>query len=245
MFSTFKYSGLPKGTAPGAPVSVGVSRSSAGAVTITWGAPASNGNRPITGYGAYITNQNGGFTAASTTTGPSTYSVTFGTDNHGSYNGYVYTINMIGNSTTAGGGAACAYYGYTFSTGNCDGYTKYDLNTNGSCGFYRVDTEYNSTYCGYNPCAGSPGYGTYLTNYCSGTTLVNRYSDGCNGYYDQVSQYNSVSCGYNPCTCSTAITYNQCDGCAGNGGCDRQTCYRDTCCNITCYCYSGDCCGPS
>ncbi len=164
MFSTCKFSGLPKGSAPGAPVSGGVSRSSPGGVTLTWGPPGSNGNRPITGYGAYITNQNGGGGAGSTITGPNTFSVTFGTDNHGSYNGYVYTINMIGNSSVAGGGAACAYYGYNFSQGNCDGYTRYDLNTDGGCGFYRVDTEYNSPSCGYvsNPCAGCPPRGTYF-----------------------------------------------------------------------------------
>lgn len=131
---------LPPGTVPGAPVSVGVSRSSAGAVTITWGAPGSNGNRPITGYGAYITNQNGGFTAASTTTGSTARSVTFGTDNHGSYNGYVYAINAIGNSSVAGGGNACAYYGYNFTIGNCSGGIRYDTYTDGNCGFYNVNT---------------------------------------------------------------------------------------------------------
>jgi hypothetical protein len=193
MFSTFKYSGLPKGTAPGAPVSVGVSRSSAGGVTITWGAPSSNGNRPITGYGAYITNQNGGGVAAGTTTGPSTYSVTFGTDGHGSYNGYVYAVNMIGNSTTAGGGAACAYYGYNFSTGNCSGYTRYDTYTDGSCGFYTVDTEYNSPSCGYtyNPCAGCTPAGQQVGSYncdnCAGNGCCDqsyRMADGCCGFYN-------------------------------------------------------------
>jgi hypothetical protein len=202
MFSTFKYSGLPKGDPPGAPVSVGVSRSSPGGVTITWGPPGSNGNRPITGYGAYITNQNGGFTAASTITGPNTFSVTFGTDNHGSYNGYVYTINMIGNSSVAGGGNACAYYGYNFSTGNCDGYTKYDLNTNGSCGFYRQDTEYNSSYCGYvaNPCAGCPAYNSYQISSscggCSGNPGCDGefyYPDGCCGSY--LYCYSDYCCG--------------------------------------------------
>jgi hypothetical protein len=195
MFSTFKFMGgapLPPGTVPGAPVSVGVSRSSAGAVTITWGAPSSDGNRPITGYGAYITNQNGGFTAASTTTGPTARSVTFGTDNHGSYNGYVYTINAIGNSSVAGGGAACAYYGYNFTTGNCDGYTRYDINTDGGCGFYRVDTEYDSPSCGYvyNPCAGCPAYGTHLGYYygtnCAGNGGCDynfKRADGCCGEY--------------------------------------------------------------
>ena len=193
---------LPPGTVPGPPVSVGVSRSSAGAVTITWGAPSSNGNRPITGYGAYITNQNGGFTAASTTTGPTARSVTFGTDNHGSYNGYVYAINAIGNSSVAGGGAACAYYGVNFTTGNCDGYTKYDINTDGSCGFYRQDIEYNSSSCGYvaDPCAGCTPYGTPIGDSgcdgCAGspgcdTTFY--YHNGCCGTFDYC--FSNYCCG--------------------------------------------------
>jgi hypothetical protein len=201
MFSTFKFSGLPKGTVPGAPVSVGVSRSSAGAVTITWGAPSSNGNRPITGYGAYITNQNGGFTAASTTTGPTASSVTFGTDNHGSYNGYVYTINMIGNSSTAGGGSACAYYGYNFSTGNCSGYTRYDTYTDGGCGFYTVTTENNSPSCGYSPpppdpCAGCTPNGTFLYSTCDSDDyrLYSVYANGCCGVY-QITTDCSAQCG--------------------------------------------------
>jgi hypothetical protein len=217
MFSTFKFlGGLLPGSVPGAPTSVGVSRSSDRAVTISWVAPGNNGNRPITGYGVYVTNQNGGFVAAGTTTGPDARSAILGTDAHGSYNGYVYAINAIGNSSVAGGGDACAYYGYNFTTNNCDGYTKYDVNTNGSCGFYRVDTEYNSGYCGYvDPCAGSPEYGEYLSSYCDGYTLKYRYSDGCNGYYDQTIQNNSTTCGYNPCAgCLASGTYlsSYCDG---------------------------------
>lgn len=197
MFSTLKFSGLPKGSVPGAPVSVGVSRSTMGSVTITWGVPGSNGNRPITGYGVYITNQNGGFTAASTTTNASTFTVVFGTDNQGSYNGYVYAINMIGNSPTAGGGAACAYYGVNFRIGDCNGYTRYDTYTDGNCGFYTVDTEYNSPSCGYvsNPCAGCTASGTYLGEYCGGSggyDLYTTYADGCCGTYQTVQECSAV-----------------------------------------------------
>jgi hypothetical protein len=198
MFSTFKYSGLPKGTAPSPPVSVSVSRSSAGAVTITWGPSSSNGNRPITAYIPYITNQNGGFTAASTSVSSTTFSVSFGVDGHGSFNGYVYAVNVIGNSSVAGGGAACAYYGYNFTRDNCDGYTRYDTYTNGGCGFYRVDTEYDSGYCGYvyDPCAGCAGYGTYLGYACTGCAGSayscdgeNFYANGCCGSYSYCATY--------------------------------------------------------
>jgi len=195
MFSTFKFM-LPRGTIPSIPVNVVVSRSSAGVVTINWGAPSSNGNRPITSYNAYITNQNGGAITASAT-GPTTYSINFSVDNHGSYNGYVYASNVLGNSSTGGGGAACAYYGYNFSTGNCDGYTRYDTYTDGSCGFYRVDTEYNSPSCGYtsDPCAGCYAYGTFLTNYCDGAyNLYSVYADGCCGSYTVVTECSAV-CG--------------------------------------------------
>jgi hypothetical protein len=185
-------------SAPQSPSGVGVSRSSAGAVTITW----SGAGGIVTGYGVYITNQNGGFTAASTTTGPDTRSVTFGTDNHGSYNGYVYTINAAGNSSAAGGGAACAYYGYNFERGNCDGYTKYDINTDGNCGFYRQDTEYNSSYCGYvaNPCDGCDTRGRVYSGYCndcageSGCDATFTYADGCCGEFSQC--YSMYCCSY-------------------------------------------------
>ena len=121
---------------PQPPGNVGVSRFTAGSVRITWDGAAG----AVTGYGVYITNQNGGFTAASTTLGPNSRNWTFGTDNHGSYNGYVYTINAVGNSSVAGGGAACAYYGYNFSLGNCIDGILYDTYTDGNCGFYNVET---------------------------------------------------------------------------------------------------------
>ena len=192
MFSTLKFSGLPKGSAPSAPVSVSVSRCGGGTVCISWGPSSSNGNRPITAYVPYITNQNGGFTAASASVSSTTFSVSFGTDGHGSYNGYVYAVNMIGNSSVAGGGAACAYYGVNFRIGDCNGYTKYDTYTDGSCGFYTVNTEYNAPSCGYvyDPCAGCPAYGTHTGYYygtdCSGNggCDVNfKRADGCCGNY--------------------------------------------------------------
>jgi hypothetical protein len=202
MFSTLKFSGLPKGSVPGPPVSVSVSRCGGATVCISWGAPSSSGNRPITAYIPYITNQNGGAVAASTSVSSTTFSVSFGTDSHGSYNGYVYAVNMIGNSSVAGGGAACAYSGVNYTRDNCDGYTRYDTYTNGSCGFYRVDTEYNSGYCGYvaNPCAGCPPYNTPAgqsgCDGCSGspgcdTTFY--YANGCCGTYDYC--YSNYCCG--------------------------------------------------
>jgi hypothetical protein len=192
MFSTLKFSGLPKGSAPSPPVSVSVSRCGGSTVCISWGAPSSNGNRPITAYIPYITNQNGGGVAGSTSVSPTTFSVSFGTDGHGSYNGYVYAVNMIGNSSVAGGGAACAYYGVNYTRDNCDGYTRYDTYTDGGCVFYRVDTEYNSPSCGYvyNPCAGCPAYGTHLGYYygtdCAGNGGCDynfKRADGCCGEY--------------------------------------------------------------
>jgi hypothetical protein len=196
MFSTLKFSGLPKGSAPSPPVSVSVSRCGGSTVCISWGASSSNGNRPITAYIPYITNQNGGGVAASTSVSPTTFSVSFGTDGHGSYNGYVYAVNMIGNSSVAGGGAACAYYGVNYTRNNCDGYTRYDLYTNGSCGFYRVDTQYNSPGCGWtDPCYYCTGPGAYLETYCDGCTLVNKYTDGCCGAYTSAVEYDSPSCG--------------------------------------------------
>jgi hypothetical protein len=213
-------------------------------VTITWAAASG----AVTGYGAYLTNQNGGGVDRSATTGPTARSVTFNVDNHGSYNGYVYTINAAGNSSAAGGGAACAYYGYNFSTNNCDGYTKYDLNTDGSCGFYRVDTEYDSPSCGYvNPCAGCPAPGAYLSSYCDGYTLKYRYTNGCCGSYDEAVENNSPTCGYvaNPCAGCAPRWQNSkfdCENCDGNGGCDLVRCYHDGCCGQMCFCDSYECC---
>jgi hypothetical protein len=202
MFSTLKFSGLPKGTAPSAPVSVSVSRCAGSTVCISWGPPSSNGNRPITAYVPYITNQNGGAVAASTSVSSTTFSVSFGTDGHGSYNGYVYAVNMIGNSSVAGGGAACAYYGVNYRQGDCSGYTRYDTYTDGSCGFYTVNTEYNSPSCGYvyNPCAGCPAAGQqngiYDCDNCAGNGCCDasyRLTDGCCGYYK------GDCCGYCQC----------------------------------------------
>ena len=198
MFSTFKYSGLPKGTAPGAPTSVVVQRAGRYTIGFYWNAPASNGNRPITGYIVNLDGEGTRSVGFSNSGGIRTFgygwNISCATCN---YSGSVQAVNSIGTGPGAGG-TACAEAGLLLSSGNCSGYTRYDTYTDGSCGSYDVATEYNS-----------------------------------------------VSCGYNPCTCSTAITYSQCDGCAGGGGCDRQTCYRDTCCNITCYCAAQDCCGPS
>jgi hypothetical protein len=213
-------------------------------VTITWAAASG----AVTGYGAYLTNQNGGGVDRSTTTGPNTFSVTFNVDTHGSYNGYVYTINAAGDSSAAGGGAACAYYGYNFSLNNCDGYTRYDTYTDGSCGFYRVDTEYNSPSCGYvNPCAGSPGGGTYLSYYCGGYTLFNIYSDGCNGIYVEAVESNSPTCGYvsDPCAgCPPRYSgYGEyCSSCAGRDGCDMFSYANDGCCGQVTGCEYCRCC---
>jgi hypothetical protein len=231
---------------PQPPGNVGVSRFTAGSVRITW----DGADGAVTGYGVYITNQNGGFTAASTTLGPNSRNWTFGTDNHGSYNGYVYTINAIGNSSVAGGGAACAYYGYNFTTGNCDGYTRYDINTDGGCGFYRVDTEYNSPSCGYvyNPCAGCAANGTFLYSTCDQDDYrrYNVYANGCCGVY-QITEYNVVECGYNPCSgCPARATYfygcSDCSG-LGTGGCDFDIRNYNGCCGYEYYCEAYACCG--
>jgi hypothetical protein len=197
MFSTFKYSGLPKGTAPGPPVSVSVSRCGGGTVCISWGPSSSNGNRPITAYIAYIINQNQEINAGSTSVSSTTFSVSFGVDGHGSYNGYVYAVNMIGSSSVAGGGAACAYPYVNFSQNHCDGYTRYDIYTNGSCGFYRQDLEYNSPGCGYvyNPCAGCPAIHTVLLSTCNscagngGCDYQYAVADGCCGLYTSGCEY--------------------------------------------------------
>jgi len=148
------------------------------------------------------------------------------------YTGSVQAVNSIGTGSAAGGGQACALSGYLISSNNCSGYTKYDLYTNGSCGSYSVTTENNSTYCGYNPCAGSDPSGTYLGSFCSGYTLIYRYSNGCYGEYNSVAQYNSSSCGY----------YDPCAGCAAYGtflysSCDPDdyrlySVYANGCCGV-------------
>jgi hypothetical protein len=106
------------------------------------------------------------------------------------YNGSVQAVNSIGTGSAAGGGPACAFSGYLISSGNCSGYTRYDLYTDGSCGSYSVVTENNSPSCGYvnNPCAGCPSYGSvFLGQSCTGCAgnpgCDNQpcYSDGCCG----------------------------------------------------------------
>jgi len=87
-------------------------------------------------------------------------------------------------------GSSCAPSGLLISSGNCDGYTRYSIYTNGNCGFYRVNTQTNSPSCGYvDPCAGCPAPYTVVSSYCSyygcsgnpGCDLVTNYANGCCG----------------------------------------------------------------
>jgi len=193
MFSTFKFSGLPKGDPPSAPTSVVLNRSGLNTVNFAWNVSASNGNRPITGY---IVNLDGvgtqsvGFPGLG---GP--YGRTYGYDwNVGNcpscnYTGSVQAVNSIGASSAAGA-TYCAPYGNAYSGNNCSGTTKYDLYTDGNCGYYWANIQYDSPYCGYtSPCAGSSSYGTYAGAYCSscaggaGCDRSYVYSDGCHGSY--------------------------------------------------------------
>jgi hypothetical protein len=151
MFSTFKFSGLPKGDPPSAPTSVVVQRAGRYAIGFYWNAPASNGNRPITGYIVNLDGEGTRSVGFSTSGGIRTFGyewiISCATCN---YSGSVQAVNSIGTSPGAGG-TACAEAGLLLSSGNCSGYTRYDTYTDGSCGSYNVATEYNSVSCGYNP----------------------------------------------------------------------------------------------
>ncbi len=58
----------------------------------------------------------------------------------------------------------------------CVGYTKQQKYHDGSCGYYWVDVEYNSTYCGYS----AP---TYTSVYLSGGYDAATACDGFGGYF--------------------------------------------------------------
>lgn len=251
MFSTFKFmGGLLPGTVPGAPTSFGMVRGGSVTPTFFWNAPVSNGNRPITGY--IVTLDGVGSRSVGLSTLGGYQGRTFGYEwttgcTTCNYTGSVQAVNSIGTGSAAGGGQACAYSGYLISSGNCDGYTRYNIYTDGSCGTYRVNTESNSPSCGYNPCAGSPGYGTRLSTYCSGYTLMYSASDGCYGSYEQVQETNSPTCGYtNPCAgCPTGNSFYGCGDCSGQqtGGCDFEIRNHDGCCGETQQeCAAYDCC---
>ena len=69
----------------------------------------------------------------------------------------------------------CPSYGTAVSPAEyqCSGYTKQQKYHNGSCGYYWVDLETNSSYCGYTPPAGV--LSCYTLNVATG------YETGCNG----------------------------------------------------------------
>lgn len=145
MFSTFKFSGLPKGDPPSAPTSVAVVRGGSDTATFVWNEPASNGNRPITGYLVNLGGDSSGTRSVGLSRINGYMGRTFGynwitgcaTCN---YDGSVQAINSIGTSGAASGGPACAYSGYLVSSNNCSSPNRYDTYTNGSCGYYNTIT---------------------------------------------------------------------------------------------------------
>ena len=134
--------GLPPGTIPSAPTSVIVTRAGRFAIGFAWNVPASNGNRPITGY---IVNLDGEGTRSVGFPGfGGPYGRTYGYEwiigcSTCNYSGSVQASNIIGTGPAAGA-TACAEPNLLVSSNNCSSPNRYDTYTDGSCGYYNTIT---------------------------------------------------------------------------------------------------------
>lgn len=89
----------------------------------------------------------------------------------------------------------CPAYGILKST-FCEGFTKYGIYHNGSCGTYNQLIATNAVDCGYQTPTTNLPPGTELGTFCQGYDLWGKYADGNGGSYNKIIQANSATCGY-------------------------------------------------
>ena len=85
------------------------------------------------------------------------------------------TVQPFGSRADCPTQITCPSYGTAVSPAQyqCVGYTKQQKYNDGNCGYYWVDVETNSSYCGYTPPAGVLS--------CYTINIASNYETGCNG----------------------------------------------------------------